>query len=244
MSVNYHAAQSRGLLLDHSDAGAEQWYQKFRGYDPSRIAALLGLSFDDKYLYVDYYQRRYRLSLAFGTLEKEEQEKCQEEGKKETEEEKETKEGWSRKIYFNEAMAIYHLLLYVREDARVSGTWVASDSVDGVVSRGRMPDPLLAPFAAEYSGRMEDLKEACLRCGGRPLDKGDVGFEFEAFPSVHLQLVFYDADEDFPAQASILVDEHITDYLHYETIGCLICDLLDQIRTKEQGQCIHRQGCP
>jgi hypothetical protein len=47
---------------------------------------------------------------------------------------------------------------------------------------------------------------------------------------VHLQLVFYDADEDFPAQASILVDQHITDYLHYETIGCLISDLLDRIR--------------
>ena len=27
MSVNYHAAQSRGILLDHSDAGADQWYQ-------------------------------------------------------------------------------------------------------------------------------------------------------------------------------------------------------------------------
>lgn len=238
MSVNYHAAQSRGILLDHSDAGAEQWYQKFRGYDPSRIAALLGLSFDDKYLYVAYYRRRYRLSLAFGTLEKLEQEQKQEEEQKREKEggqrkqKKASKEEWSREIYFNEAMAIYHLLLYVRDDARVSGTWVASDSVDGVVSRGRMPDPLLAPFAAEFSGRMAELEQACLNCGGRRIAKGDASFEFEAFPSVHLQLVFYDADEDFPAQASILVDEHITDYLHYETIGCLICDLLDQIRTK------------
>ena len=233
MSVNYHAAQSRGILLDHSDAGADQWYQKFCKYDPARVAGLLGLKYDDKYLYVDYYQRPYRLSLAFGTLERWEKQEGKEEqrGKeKEKREEKQENGGWSREIYFNEAMAIYHLLLYVKDEARVSGSWVASDSVDGVVSRGRMPDPLLAPFAVEYSGKLAELEEACLHCGGMRLDKGDVSFEFEAFPQVHLQLVFYDADEDFPAQASILVDQHITDYLHYETIGCLISDLLDRIR--------------
>ena len=46
---------------------------------------------------------------------------------------------------------------------------------------------------------------------------------------MHLCLVFWDADEDFPAQAQILVDQNVTDFLHYETVGCVISDLLEKL---------------
>ena len=56
-----------------------------------------------------------------------------------------------------------------------------------------------------------------------------MGYEFEAFPQVHLRLIFWEAEEDFPAQVQILVDRCVTDFIHYETIGCLIADLLDRL---------------
>lgn len=76
---------------------------------------------------------------------------------------------------------------------------------------------------------MDELRIACKQAGGNKLDTGDVGYEFEAFPQVHLRLVFWDAEDDFPAQVQILVDRCVTDFIHYETIGCLIADLLDHL---------------
>ena len=46
---------------------------------------------------------------------------------------------------------------------------------------------------------------------------------------MQIQLIFWDADEDFPAQVQVLVDERITDFIHYETVGCIISDLFEKL---------------
>ena len=195
MSVNYHAAQSRGVLFENHEKVSEQWRQEFSQYDPARIKNTLHLETDEKN----------------GVLEKK------------------SDETWSDQLYFNEAMAIYHFLYYTKDIPVISGSWVPSQTVDGVVSRRPTADPLLDPFARKYSGKLEELRTACDQAGGTKLDIGDVGYEFEAFPQVHLRLIFWEAEEDFPAQAQILVDRCVTDFIHYETIGCLIADLLDRL---------------
>lgn len=212
MSVNYHAYQNRGVLFSNHEKDCAQWRARFAGYDPARIAGILRFLADEKYLYLKYFQNSYRLCLADGYLEKE------------------TTDGWSRELLFNETMAVYHLLSYTKDCPRISGKWIPSHAVDGVVSRSRtVPDPLLTPFAGRYSGRLIELEKACLAAGGVRCEGGDLTYEFEAFPCVHLRLEFWDADEDFPAQAQILVDERVTDFVHYETIGCITSDLLERL---------------
>ena len=44
-----------------------------------------------------------------------------------------------------------------------------------------------------------------------------------------MQLILWDQDEDFPAQVQVLVDQCVTDFVHYETIGCMISDLLEKL---------------
>lgn len=211
MSVNYHAAQSRGVLFENHEKVSEQWRQEFSQYDPARIKNTLHLETDEEYLYLQYFLKPYRLCLKNGVLEKK------------------SDETWSDQLYFNEAMAIYHFLYYTKDIPVISGSWVLSQTVDGVVSRRPTADPLLDPFARKYSGKLKELRTACEQAGGTKLDIGDVGYEFEAFPQVHLRLIFWEAEEDFPAQAQILVDRCVTDFIHYETIGCLIADLLDRL---------------
>lgn len=215
MSVNYHAFQSRGVLFSNYEVVCRQWQEEFSGYDPGRIVRVLHLEADDNYLYLSYFKNPYRLRLKDGVLEKQADEK------------------WSEELYFNESMAIYHLLHYTKDIPVVSGKWVPSHTVDGVVSRNpAVADPLLSPFAVEYTGKMAELDAACRAAGGVKLETGDVSYEFEAFPCVHLRLVFWDADEDFPAQVQILVDQCVTDFLHYETVGCVISDLLELLGSK------------
>ena len=95
MSVNYHAFQCRGFLFDEYEAHKEHWLAFFQNYDPRRVVHILGLTADEEYLYLSYYQTPYRMRLADGTLEKK------------------TGGEWSRRLYFNEAMVCYHLLHYV-----------------------------------------------------------------------------------------------------------------------------------
>lgn len=211
MSVNYHAFQSRGVLFSEYEVVCRQWQEEFTEYDPKRIARILDLKTDGSYLYLTYFQNPYRLELSDGILEKW------------------TDEMWSRELYFNESMAIYHLLYYTKDIPVVSGKWVPSHTIDGVVSRSPTADPLLTPFTRKYTGKPEELKVACAAANGRKVNGGDIAYEFEAFPRVHLQLVFWDADEDFPAQVQVLVDQCVTDFLHYETVGCVISDLLERL---------------
>ncbi len=216
MSVNYHAFQSRGILFAESGAVCEQWRTRFRDFDPERIARILHLERDRKYLYIPYYGVQYRLRLADGCLEKKQ------------------KEDFDPELYFNESMAVYHLLFYTRDLPVISGKWIPSHRVDGVVARNySLPDPLLDPFAKRYRLKLEELQEACEKAGGRKLEEGDLSYEFEAFPCIRLRLVFWDEDEDFPAQAQILVDANITDFVHYETVGCMISDLLERLEQQE-----------
>ncbi len=246
MSVNYHAFQSRGFLFSNSEALSEQWHAIFSNYDPARIASILDLKYDEEYLYLSYFQRPYRLCLADGWLEKcvdvkDMPEKTQNKTWEDVMADQRTgqllqsgrnikdhEKGWTDALYFNEAMSIYHLLHYTKDQPLITGIWVPNTEVDGVVSRNpRIPDPLLSPFARAFSGKTAELETACIKAGGTKLNKGDVAYEFSAFPQIRLRLIFWDADEDFPAQVQVLVDKRITDFVHYETAGCMISDLLE-----------------
>ena len=62
------------------------------------------------------------------------------------------------------------------------------------------------------------------------------------FPQVKIRLIFWDADEDFSAQTQILVDSRITDYVHLETTGCIVSDLLEMLEI-QGGEILYERGC-
>lgn len=242
MSINFHAHQGRGVPFAEYEAVAAQWHGTFTGYRPEPSADRLGLSYDSEYLYVPYFGVPYRLRLSDGVLEKPMRRNAKAQpsaaahcaiplpsGSADKASEETV---WTDALFFNETMAIYHLLHYTQDNPRITGSWVPADTLDTVASRSgrRMPDPLLAPFARQWSGRCAELDAACRRAGGLRLDTGDVSFQFAAFPCLAVRLIFWDADEDFAAQAQIQVDRCVTDFVHCETLGCITADLLDRIQ--------------
>lgn len=217
MSVNYHAFQNRGYLFANHEVLSQQWRTAFTGYDPTRISKILHLEYDEDYLYLSYFQTAYRLRLKDGILEKE------------------TDDAWTEDLYFNETMVIYHLLHYTKDTPLIANVWVPNTALEGAGAHNRnLPDPLLTPFAAKFSGKGDLLDKACQSLGGTKLSKGDVSYQFIAFPQIQLQLIFWDADEDFPAQVQILVDKQVTDFLHFETTGCMISDLLEMLERQAE----------
>ena len=211
MSISYHAYQNRGYRFSVHETLAEQWTGFFTGYDPAPVVERLHLKHDGSYLYIPYLYEIYRLKLTDGSLEKK------------------NGDTWHADLYFNESMCIYHLLRYAKDRPQLSGTWILFESLEGHGYRQPQADPLLTPFSKKFTQKTKELDTACKTLGGTCLSRGDVSYQFEIFPRISMQMIFWDADEDFSAQAQILVDKNITDFVHTETVGCMISDLLEKL---------------
>lgn len=211
----------RNYLLSDYEEIEKQWHSEFTDYNPDRVMKILNLERDDMYLYIRYFQTFYRMNLKNGVLEKQ----------TEPESELPGENGWTGRVYFNESMVIYHLLHYVKDHPENSGVWIPNSRLDTRAARNdQREDLLFTSFCTQFSGKTDLLELACKKLNGTPVQtKADLSYQFHAFPQVPMQLLFWDADEDFPAQVQILVDQHITDYVHPETTGCMVSDLFERL---------------
>lgn len=79
----------------------------------------------------------------------------------------------------------------------------------------RAKKPLLGVFGNDPSCAVQ----AAESLGGRRADGGDVAVTVPAFPMVDITLVFYRADDEFPADVNLLLSGGITAYLSTEDIA-------------------------
>ena len=73
-----------------------------------------------------------------------------------------------------------------------------------------------------FSGRLDDLSEACRQTGGVPHEAGmpyDLSVRFEALPKVSLLLLFNDRDDEFPAGCKVLFNRQAESYLDPESLA-------------------------
>ena len=216
MSANYHSFRNIGFLFTQAEAICEKWRKVFTGFDPVRAVSVYGLKREEPFVYVNYFDGEYRLCCENGILEKRVPGQQSEE--------------WTKELFMNEAMVIYHLLGDVKEGACLSGEWVPEPDLDPVrIRSGNRTDPLVGGFARAFAGRIPALEKACIALNGTRLERGDSSWQIHAMPLLPMQLIFWDADEEFPAQVQVLVDRNITDFMHFEAAGCMIADLFEKI---------------
>ena len=75
-----------------------------------------------------------------------------------------------------------------------------------------------------FGGRLDQLREAGRRLGAQPPPEqvgADAAFVIPALPRVPLLLTFYDADEDFAAEAKVLYDLTALNFLDLECLAAL-----------------------
>ena len=89
-----------------------------------------------------------------------------------------------------------------------------------------------------FSGRFDELAEACRRTGGVPGEADmpyDLSVRFAALPRVSLLLLFNDRDDEFPAACKVLFNQHAEAYLDPESLamtGSLLAKRLNRWREK------------
>ena len=113
--------------------------------------------------------------------------------------------------------------------------WVSyRDFRDAAPFAGSFSNNVERALARNYAGRAGELRRACGDLGGREPDE-DLSYEvvrrFTALPRADMLLLFNDADEEFPAECSVLFDRKAADYLDMECLailGWLLSDWLHQ----------------
>ncbi|MBU0516688.1 MAG: DUF3786 domain-containing protein [Proteobacteria bacterium] len=115
---------------------------------------------------------------------------------------------------------------------RIKGEWVSyrdfKDAAPFFAADHRMVDVSLG---RTFSGRGPELVRAGRSLGAFEADDipGDPAFGFKALPRVPLRLSFYEADEDFEAEARVLFDRGADGFLDMECLavtGYLLAELL------------------
>lgn len=115
-------------------------------------------------------------------------------------------------------MDIYNLFWYSKETACFRNRWVPFRDVrDASPFASAFEKHVLIPFAQTFAGRAELLQKAAESLGAVMIKHGDVGFILKCFACIPMQFLFWDADDEFPAQANILFDYGVTDYIHVES---------------------------
>ncbi len=195
-------------MASNYDKVIETWRAQFLTWDHGAQMENLGYqTLDDTHIYLTYLKTPYRIDRATGWIEK--------------------IENPSEKLEFSTIMALYHILYYPIKNPKVSGNWVAFRDVRRMGGFEKaFQQQFLGPVVPLLSGKVDALKALAQRMDFPLLPHGDVSFLAELFPGLCLKVIFWDGDEEFPSQLSILFDENIIDFTHEETVIMIAGDLL------------------
>lgn len=123
---------------------------------------------------------------------------------------------------------IYTLFWYASASARLSGEWLPFRELkDGAPFTTAFQNGILTPLATTFSGKEDRLEKAVEVLRGKQLTASS--FLLPAFDCIPVELLFWDGDDEFPAQANILFDKSATDFIHIESIVTIATELLYQL---------------
>lgn len=133
------------------------------------------------------------------------------------------------------------LAYYLMHDGRGenAGRWVPYRELPGGQDFARSLSQMVeGRLSSGFGGRMAELKQAGLDLGGREEDSPascDLALAFTALPRIPLMLTFYDADEEFPAEARVFYDLTAPNFLDLECLAVLGLLLVQEIEDRAKG---------
>ena len=92
-------------------------------------------------------------------------------------------------------------------------------------------------IAKHFSGRLNELKNACEKSGGLHHELGtsyDLAMTFNALPRISILLLYNDSDEEFPAKCTLLFQKHAEYYLDPESLIMTIGFLFKMLKIKDR----------
>ena len=184
------------------DQVIENWRLKFLEMDQEELIRKFQLEADEEFLYIIYFSKRFRIARKNGFI---------------------TEDGKSPG--FDTVMNIYNTFYYSAAHPVASGNLVAFRQVKRVYPfEAAYRRTIISRLQELFAGKTEELRKACEVLGGTLLPQGDVGYVLPVFPFLNIAVLFWDKDEEFEAQANMLFDSEITEFMHEENVVCVAAD--------------------
>lgn len=184
------------------DQVIENWRLKFLEMDQEELIRKFQLEADEEFLYIIYFSKRFRIDRKNGFI---------------------TEDGKSPG--FDTVMNIYNTFYYSAAHPVASGNLVAFRQVKRVYPfEAAYRRTIIFRLQEFFAGKTEELRKACEALGGTLLPQGDVGYVLPVFPFLNIAVLFWDKDEEFEAQANMLFDSEITEFMHEENVVCVAAD--------------------
>ena len=118
-----------------------------------------------------------------------------------------------------EKMNIYALLRALSAGARLQGEWVPFEKLRGTAPFYRsFQANIVRPFAKMFQGRLSELERACVGLEGKKLPWSDAGYELKAFDCIPVRFLFWEGDDEFPAQGNLLFDVSAADFIDEKSL--------------------------
>ncbi len=110
-------------------------------------------------------------------------------------------------------VALLSYLIGARE-IEPTGEWVSPRSFPGGIEFYSGPHGIPASGIIERFGNDKDgFISVCKHCGGEPIAYADAAFSFCFFPRLPVAVLLWLEDDEFPARASMLVDQTANQHL-------------------------------
>ena len=184
------------------DQVIENWRLKFLELDQEELIRKFQLEADEEFLYIIYFSKKFRIDRKNGFI---------------------TEDGKSPG--FDTVMNIYNTFYYSAAHPVASGNLVAFRQVKRVYPfEAAYRRTIIFRLQELFAGKTEELRKACEALGGTLLPQGDVGYVLPVFPFLNIAVLFWDKDEEFEAQANMLFDSEITEFMHEENVVCVAAD--------------------
>ena len=200
--------------MDNYKISRDRAQRYFLGFDQKKLLNAWRLQHDESLIYLDFLGKSYRICRKTGTVYR-------------------VRDG--QQADFNVVLSIFDLLCHENGQKVVTGRYAPVNSLKGAAAVGVGTD-FYGKFAEKIDGDPERFRLACLRCGAEPVQMGDIGFRFPVFGKLDVILKFYHSDEDFPASVTLLWEENMLRFVHYETVFYIAGALLRQLEEEMESR--------
>lgn len=195
------------------DTMREAAESRFLLYDQQGMIQKFSLVHDERYLYLIFVGRMYRVDRSKGSVE------------------------WSTDDFstavnagFEETLTILDVLCESKKDCCLCGRFNLIDRMKGT-HYAAAPGSGLYREAAEYFDRnLACLKKALENLGGTPERPGDAACRLKIFDFLPVIFQFWASDEEFPATLKFMWDENTLDFIHFETAFYVMGHVLNRIK--------------
>lgn len=162
------------------------------------LARIPELKMEGEWLTLRHYHRKFGINRTTGTIEA-------------------LEDGDPAACY--EKLNIYALLRSANSEARFQNEWVPFEKLRGTAPFYQsFQANIVQPFARMFNGRMAALERACRTLGGEKVSWSDAGYELKAFNCIPIRFLFWDGDDEFPAQGNLLFDVSAADFIDEKSL--------------------------